>query len=305
MKKTAYLAIDYICNEHCRFCPCSQADRESGAVTPLPVLQESIRAFSGEGVRQLVLSGGEPTLHPQLPEIVRGAQDAGLEVVVLSNSERFSDGEFLDRFLTAVRIPALTVITTLHSGQKEEHEAANETPGSFDRTLRGLEQLCRAGVPLIVKHCITLHNAGDLTEFYHFVDGRFPERVSIQLCGIDYCGIPREQLTAQRLTFPQLKPHLEEMLEEHLARRRAGSRRNLYAIHLPLCSCDPYYWSFLRRPPEAYASYQDPLRPRRTGLDPNAGPFGNACGGCRVRSLCGGTYRSAFQAFGDAIVRSY
>ena len=306
MMKTAYLAIDYICNEQCRFCPCSKDEKKAGIITCFLELKNSIDAFCSNDIHKLVISGGEPTLHPQLPDIIHYAQNLGIEVVLLSNSERFSEPKFFENFLNKVNVSMLTVITTLHSSRKEKHERANQTPNSFKKTIDGLGYLCNAGVNLILKHCITKHNYQDLTEFYNFVDNEFPEKVSIQLCSIDYCGIPENLLAQEMLPFPDIRSHLEMMFDTHMKRCEQGSKRNLYCINIPLCSCDVYYWGFMRLPPrKIYEAYKDPHSSKIIDASNNVGTFGEACKHCKAFSICNGTYRTAFQCFGDTIVKPY
>jgi cyclic pyranopterin phosphate synthase len=66
------------------------ADFVSGSVKPDIALQDAVRGIDGlVDIREIHLTGGEPTLHPQLPEIVRQLTDDGHEVKITSNGERF------------------------------------------------------------------------------------------------------------------------------------------------------------------------------------------------------------------------
>lgn len=54
-----------------------------------PAFQDTLQGLRTEmGLRELHLTGGEPTLHPQLPGIVRQARAAGYKVSMTSNGER-------------------------------------------------------------------------------------------------------------------------------------------------------------------------------------------------------------------------
>jgi organic radical activating enzyme len=66
------------------------ADFISGNVKPDIALQDAVRGIDGlVDIHEIHLTGGEPTLHPQLPEIVRQLTDDGHEVKITSNGERF------------------------------------------------------------------------------------------------------------------------------------------------------------------------------------------------------------------------
>lgn len=62
----------------------------SGSVQPDKALYEAVRTIDDlVDINEVHLTGGEPTLHPQLPEIVRQLTDDGHKVKMTSNGERF------------------------------------------------------------------------------------------------------------------------------------------------------------------------------------------------------------------------
>jgi len=302
----AYLAINYNCNENCLFCPCSKREKQNKMITPLEELKTSVDSAAANGITDLTISGGEPTLHPGLTELVRYIQEKEIGVTLLSNSERFSDETFLRFFLSGLNTEKIKVITTLHSGVAAEHELANLTRGSFSRTVDGLQKLSDNGVRIIIKHCITKANYRDLNAFYRTCDSLFAENIDIQLCSIDYCGITKERLGDEMLTFMELRPYLENLFDLHLAQKVTGNRRQLYCINMPLCSCDVYYWSYIpSRRWKMYSVYKDPHRADLVDAKNNVGISKEYCKNCKAVSLCRGTYFSAFDAFGDRIIKPF
>jgi molybdenum cofactor biosynthesis enzyme MoaA len=66
------------------------ADFVSGSVQPDVALQEAVKSIDDlVSIHEIHLTGGEPTLHPQLPEIIRQLTNDGHEVKITSNGERF------------------------------------------------------------------------------------------------------------------------------------------------------------------------------------------------------------------------
>lgn len=304
--ENAYLAICYFCNENCRFCPCSKGEKRKGLITDMNELKESVDSMVQDGITDITISGGEPTLHFGLTELIAYIQKKGIQVTVLSNGERFSDVAFLEKFLMSVCVEQLKVITTLHSSVAEEHEDANQTEGSFSRTIKGLQNLSRNGIRVIIKHCITRKNYRDLIPFYQYCDGAFDKNIDIQLCSIDYVGIPEEELLDERLSFMELRPYLEGLFEFHMEQQRHGEIRRLYCINIPLCSCDVYYWNYLPfRRKRMYDQYKDPYSMKiMTGSD-NVGIHSRFCRGCKVASLCSGTYFTAYDVLGKNAVKPF
>ena len=78
---------------------------------------------------------------------------------------------------------------------------------------------------------------------------------------------------------------------------------------MPLCSCDPYYWDFFAQKPKEYSGYSSPTSSGKSNYshnaDNNVGTFGVACKDCLAEEICAGTYKTAFQYFGDRIIKKY
>ena len=85
----ANLAITTVCNQHCAYCftvdHLGDDLRSDGSSGKQPAAQFlSMDAFESRleflhrsGIEQVRLLGGEPTLHPQFPELGRACQDEG------------------------------------------------------------------------------------------------------------------------------------------------------------------------------------------------------------------------------------
>jgi MoaA/NifB/PqqE/SkfB family radical SAM enzyme len=278
------------------------------AVTSKQVIKALDKILSDKEVGTFVVSGGEPTIQPGFFDMLEYLANTSVNVVLLTNSELFSQNHFLDRFKSCLgEKNAVSVITTIHSERPEEHEACNRTSGSFNRTLHGLDSLVTAGIAVTIKHCVTKINWKNLRSFYEFIDVHFPEHVDIQLCSIDYCSIDENRKEIEMVAFPEVSCSLEEMFDVYLQRVERGTKRNLYAINMPYCSCDPYYWKLLRQKIKNYSACASSNHSGGIHItqepDNNIGTFGNACRNCLAEEVCPGTYRSAFEIYGDKIVR--
>lgn len=302
--KNAYLAICYVCNEDCKFCPCSKNEKKKKMLTDISELKKTVDEFEQDGVTDITISGGEPTLHPDLSVLISYIQSKKIKVTVLSNGEKFCDSNFIKKFIDEIDINLIKIITTLHGSISLEHEMANRTIGSFDRTIKGLQNLIENGVKVIIKHCITRDNYRKLLEFYQYCDQEFSENVDIQLCSIDYCGIPKEELNDQRLSFREVKPFLEEVFDYHISRKKVGNERKLYCINIPLCSCDVFYWNYFTfRHKKMYSRYKDPRNKTIENISDNVGVHTEYCKGCKAIDLCNGTYYTAYDVVGEELIQ--
>lgn len=308
--KSAYLAISYKCNQHCSFCPCSKEESLYPFVG-LDFLKESAKEFvETQNVDMIVVSGGEPTIHPQFLDILKYiVSDLECNVTILSNGERYSDPGFIKQIEDIGAGGRITAVTTLHSQDPEAHEGINGSRGSLMRSVSGLKNMQAIGAEVIVKHCITKDNYRELVGFYRFIDDTFDEKVSVQLCSIDYCGLTEEERESHMLSFVELRPYLEELFDCYIEKCEKGSKRNLYAINMPFCSCDPYYWNLLTDRGDFYLAYGSPDEngevEKPDSIERNVDTFGDVCRICIVRDICPGTYKTAFEYFGDRIIEPY
>lgn len=307
---TAYIAISYICNQKCSFCPCTKEEKKYSEPSLENLIKNVNKILENPEIDSIVVSGGEPTLYSRFIEFLQFLCKKPLKsITVLSTSERFSNSGFIQEFSEHVDLTRLSVVSTLHSHLAEEHEHINLTPHSFERTIQGLKNLHRIGVKTTVKHCITKDNYKDLKTFFEFVNNCFDEETDIQLCSIDYCGIPEEEYEEQMLPFPSIAPFLEEMLDAYIERTTVGSKRMVYCIYMPLCTADPYYWDYFMKNPGGYSAFASSADKGEVYLSSqennDVGTYSESCKVCVARSICSGTYRSAFINFGDRIVEPY
>ena len=154
--------ITYRCNNHCRFCAVGNRIQED---LPLDEIKSRLLEHRAAGVELLDLDGGEPTLVPRLPELVRWARDQGFRRVNVT-----TNGRTLANPGTAGRLAAagLTdLLISLHGPSAEIHDDLTMTPGSFKETTRGIVhavQECGGRVDLGVNATIAQGNAEHLEE---------------------------------------------------------------------------------------------------------------------------------------------
>lgn len=307
---SAYLAISYKCNQRCSFCPLTKEESRLPFVE-FENIKRTIDGFVAEKhIDTIVLSGGEPSIHPSFIDILAyTTRKYALNTVILSNGERYYDDRFLEQVKSCADISKITAITTIHSHIQEEHELVNGSAGSFIRSTEGLKKLNELGAEVIIKHCITVSNYKGLLDFYKYISRNFDESVTIQLCSIDYCGMEQNELNDNMMSFVELRPYLEEMFDAYITNKENGSERYLYAINMPFCSCDPYYWDILTPKAQTYSGYGAPDDNgdiiENLELENNVGTFFKACEMCAAEPVCPGTYKTAFEYYGNALVKPY
>lgn len=298
IKTNAYLAIGYACNQHCRCCPIANNININELLAPWDRIKKEADLMVDTGVTDVTISGGEPTIHPNFFEIIELFLQKNIEVHILSNGEKFSDKSFLEKFLKVACGNPVYVTTTFHSFHLEEHEFQNQSEGSFNRSLSGLQSLDANGVNIAIKHCITSNNYLELPQFIEWALNSFSPKAEIQLWGIDVCGVSNDLANEMFTEYKKIGASLEtalDLFEKH----PTSYDRVLTVNNLPLCMCDPYYWTYFT-PPELDNYIEHAQNGRK--MDAISGPSSKNCEGCKFRAYCPGVYHSNFDLFGDDIV---
>jgi cyclic pyranopterin phosphate synthase len=118
---------------------------EAKQLLSLEELIRLVRAFAAHGVEKLRLTGGEPLLRPDLPDLIRAAKhEIGLPEVALT-----TNGWLLEKFAPALKSAGLDrVNVSLDSLDPALFARMNGRNFSVDRVLRGIDAALAAGLPL-------------------------------------------------------------------------------------------------------------------------------------------------------------
>ena len=103
------------CNLHCRFC---FADAGADSDIPLPQIKADFQKMIDPGKTLVQISGGEPTVRDDLPEIIQAAKEAGAKYVQLnSNGLRLAEDE---KFLQAIAEAGLSFVFMQFDGTRDD-----------------------------------------------------------------------------------------------------------------------------------------------------------------------------------------
>jgi pyruvate-formate lyase-activating enzyme len=86
----SWVPITDHCNYHCPVCYADSRPRDNPTFLPVDEVLRRIREIRRLGCRTVSLTGGEPTLHPELLSIVRRARAAGTRLDLISNGLRIA-----------------------------------------------------------------------------------------------------------------------------------------------------------------------------------------------------------------------
>lgn len=148
--KQAYLLLTRQCNLSCSHCIRSSTPFNTEFMDyqlAIHIIRELV-TISEDSV--LLISGGEPTLHRNFQSIVSFASERFKKVVINTNGLRL-------RPLHEVGMFSAVSVQISIDGGKDEHDAIRGE-GTFERTIRNINELAKSGVNVTVATTVTNSN---------------------------------------------------------------------------------------------------------------------------------------------------
>lgn len=138
MNNVFYFNINYKCNQYCRFCFSHNTNAlNQKKDISLENFQNAIdKGQIGENDR-IIINGGEPTLHPELLQILEKARKTKAELVMYSNGQKFSDLTFSRRILSS----GLCRITIPVHGNESLHNYITQKKDSFEKVCQAIKNI--------------------------------------------------------------------------------------------------------------------------------------------------------------------
>lgn len=229
MGSMAYLQVTRGCEHHCRFC----SNPPTGRHISLEECKGFIDSFAAEkrfvGV---ILTGGEPTLNPKLPEVIRYACDKGLTPRIITNGSRTSDPDFLkllmDNGLNLMHL-------SMYSHKPEIEAYLRQKEDTLDAAYATIENARRLGVRIQINSVINRYNADHLSENVRAWTRRFPFLTHFVWNMMDPLMSPKGTVseTIHRLGDFELELH-------HAMRYLDETGRTFRVERVPLCYMAEY-----------------------------------------------------------------
>ncbi len=212
-REVLYLNLTYRCDSRCLFCAADVKYKDKPQNIPLA----SITRLVGEKkYLRIDLSGGEPTLHPDILEIVRLCRAHADQVAVLTHGRRLRDRSFTEKLLAA---GGNLLVIPLYGVEASQHDYISQVKGSFRQTMQGLENLqdlvprYRAQVEL--KLLLTKYTAPLNRAIYHLVRQRFPRAIKqISICPLIYSQSTLDFSGDFSSSFDEVKQDFFTLVEE-------------------------------------------------------------------------------------------
>ena len=163
LPSTFVLELTRRCNNACGYCynvwraPEFSYDLEChGEMSTREIKETIVRLQDEVPVAMIALSGGEPTLRPDLPEIISFIRSRGISVLLATN------GTLLTEELVEATVKGCSYEVPLLSCQREVHDRMAGRCGAWDAVMEGIMNIHSSGGHLSVVFVATGQNWTDL-----------------------------------------------------------------------------------------------------------------------------------------------
>jgi MoaA/NifB/PqqE/SkfB family radical SAM enzyme len=143
--KRVVLHVGYACNLRCQFCYYIE-DLERGQTEDWSTekLKRRLRLARRLGKTAVDLTGGEPSIRPDIFELIAYAKSIGYaDINMITNGLKLSKASFCEEL---VKAGLNDVLFSLHSPDADEHDLLTRVRGSHRRLMRAMDNMRDVGV---------------------------------------------------------------------------------------------------------------------------------------------------------------
>ena len=157
------------CNMACKMCYVRLTPQQQRAIAPLHTAEQWLelgRIAKENGMLYLLITGGEPLVHPQFKEILQGLHKMGLIISINTN------GTLIDENVVAwlKETPPVRFNITLYGASNETYERLCGNPHGFTQVTKAIRLLTEAGMAVKLNCSVTPYNQADLDGIFAYAE---------------------------------------------------------------------------------------------------------------------------------------
>jgi heme d1 biosynthesis radical SAM protein NirJ len=327
------------CNLTCKHCYSISADHDFPGELNTEEVYTVMDDLKGFGVPVLILSGGEPLLHPDIYAISKRAKAMGFYVGLSTNGTLIDESNIAQIAEVGYDYVGISI-----DGLRETHDKFRRLEGAFDASMYGIRLCQQHGIKVGLRFTLTQDNATELPDILDLMDEMDIDK--FYLSHLNYAGrgnrnrkddvvhqltrnamdllfercwdgiqngSPREFVTGNNdadgvymLQWVRARfPEKEQTMRARLA-QWGGNASGLWISNIDNLGNvhpDTFWWDYnlgnVRERPFS-AIWQDTSDPLMAGFKQQPRPVKGRCGECQHLDICGGNTRvRAWSLTGD------
>lgn len=175
------LKITYRCTNKCAFCFSSYL---AGTEISTDRLISAVANGYDKGCRELVISGGEPTLLPDVvSNVIQAAEKCGYrKYIIQTNGSGLAENDALISFLRSLSERSdVCVSFSVHGHNADVHDAMCSTPGAFDKLMTAMRKTTKTNCGIYTNTVMSALNISHLKEIARMIMPFNPQVVQFSL----------------------------------------------------------------------------------------------------------------------------
>lgn len=164
--------ITRTCNLRCVHCYSDSMAMKYPGELDWDQMQEVVKDLAAYQIPSLLLSGGEPLIHPRFFDLVDLATEQGLKLTISTNGTLITEEK-------AARLKAANVayVGISLDGIGETHDHFRGKVGAFDGAVRGFRNCHEVGQKTGLRLTLTRHNVDNIERILDFIEDEEIQRV--------------------------------------------------------------------------------------------------------------------------------
>jgi len=294
------LDVGRICSHNCKMC--YYANQEMTSMLPLTEVKLRLANARHNGDTELEYTGGEPTMHKDIIEIIKFAKKIGFK------QQRIITNGYMpeEKFKQCVDAGVKQWLVSLHD-IGEGLDLITQTKDSWKHMLRTIKLLKELGCEVYGNTTVIKQNINSLTTVAKFaIDNEFSGMTFINWNEYYDNQGKRESEFRARITDiqPQLEKAIDMLQEENITINlryfpmcTLNKKYRRWVVNMPQVMFDPWEWSSMGRD-LIKKDTESHLRQGRT-LQKNICMQDGVCGTCGIHNVCGGCNKMYVRGEGD------
>ena len=165
--QSRHLYITEDCNCRCPVCYRSATPDRPSAHLPLPEIVRRATCARQFGLRTLLLIGGEPTVHPEILDVIREIRRLGLSVAMASNGLAIGTSATLAAQLKQAGLARISIQFDTLDRQTLLRLRGHDR---LDVKLRAIQQVTEAGIPFFLAATMSKLNLPETGALLHWAE---------------------------------------------------------------------------------------------------------------------------------------
>jgi sulfatase maturation enzyme AslB (radical SAM superfamily) len=217
------------CNIQCVFC--YYRDNLHAPNRKFEEIRRDLLYARNRGISEVDFSGGEPTVHPDLPRLIEEAKSIGMEkVCIISNGLRLSNRDYAASLKSA---GVDEILFSVHGSGEKTHDEITRIQGSFKKISQAISNAVSEGIIVRTNTVVNRINCNDLLAVGNFLIPFHPVQMNFITIN-DWC-FAKNLVDKLMLSYSEISPRLKEacdLLSPHV--------RTVNVRYIPFCFMKDY-----------------------------------------------------------------